>query len=163
MVTGVEEGFPYCSPRTSSGKPKKTRSTNQRQFRSESTPAAIEADQILLAFQQLASNSSSANFNNNNNRKSKLPNPLATTMPTFDGKSEKFELFKGLLQTSLRVRNQITVENKKSYFHSLMLADALQTFKNIGGAIRDNLGKIPTLFRKKNVKPQSIATAKHNS
>ena len=58
MVTAVQEEIPYCSPGYSSGKQKKARSTSQPQFRSENTPATIEADQILLAFQQLATNSS---------------------------------------------------------------------------------------------------------
>ena len=93
MVTGVQEGIPYCSPGTSSGKQKKVSSTSQPHFRSENTPAKTEADQILLALQQLATNSNSVNFNNNINGISKLPNSLTTTMPTFDGKTENFELF----------------------------------------------------------------------
>ena len=56
MVTGVQEETPYCSPGTLSEKQKKARSTSQPQFRSENTPATIEADQILLAPQQLAMN-----------------------------------------------------------------------------------------------------------
>ena len=51
------------------------------------------------------------------------------TMPTFDGKSEKFELFEDLFQTSLKIHNQLTEEDKINYFHSLMRGDALQTFK----------------------------------
>ena len=74
-ATAVQEGTPYCSPTTSSGKQKKARSTSQPQFRSENTPATIEADQILLALQQLATNSNSANFNSNISRISKLPKP----------------------------------------------------------------------------------------
>ena len=110
MVTGVtseirqhphrtmetQEEIPYSSTSTSSGKQKKARSTSQPQFRSENTPAALEADQILLALQQLATNNNSANFNNNISRISKLPKSLTTTMPTFDGKSEKFDLFEDL-------------------------------------------------------------------
>ena len=68
MVTAVQEEIPYCSSGFSSGKQKKARSTSQPQFRSENTPAPIEADQILLALQQLATNSNSANVNNNSNR-----------------------------------------------------------------------------------------------
>ena len=84
MVTGVHEEITYCSPSTSSGKQKRNRSTSQHQFRSENTPATIEADQILLALQQLANNNNSVNFHNNINRISKLPKSLTTTMPTFD-------------------------------------------------------------------------------
>ena len=71
MMTGSQEEIPYCSPSTSLGKQKKARSTSQPQFCSENTPATIDADQILLALQQLATNSNSANFNNSSNRISK--------------------------------------------------------------------------------------------
>ena len=162
MVTAVQEEIPYCSSGISSGKQKKARSTSQPQFRSENTPATIEADQILLALQQLATNSISANVNNTSNRISKLPKFLTTTMPTFDKKSEKFELFEGLFQTNLKIHNHLTEEDKIYYFHSLMRGDALQTFKNITSPNRENLGEILTVFRRKYVKPQSMATAKHN-
>ena len=162
MVTAVQEEIPYCSSGISSGKQKKARSTSQPQFRSENTPATIEADQVLLALQHLASNSNSANFNNNITKISKLPKSLTTAMPTFDGKSEKFELFEDLFQTSLKIHNQLADEEKIQYFHSLMHGDALQTFKNITSPNRENLGEILTVFRRKYVKPQSMATAKHN-
>ena len=161
MVTAVQEDIPYCSSGFSSGKQKTARSTSQPQFRSENTPATIEADQILLALQQLPTNSTSSNVNNNSNRISKLPKSLTTTMPTFDVKSEKFELFEDLFQTSLKIHNQLTEEDKINYFHSLMRGDAPQTFKNITSPNRKNLGEILTVFRRKNVKPQSMATAKH--
>ena len=114
MMTATQEEIPYCSPTTSSSKQKKARSTSQSQFRSENTLATIEADQILLAPQQLATNSNSANFNNNISRISKLPKPLPTTMPTFGGKSEKFELLEDVFQTSLKIHNQLTEEDKKT-------------------------------------------------
>ena len=161
MLTNSHEEVTYCSPGTTSGKQKKNRSTSQPQFRSENTPATIEADQILLALQQLANNNNSANFQNNINRISKLPKSLTTTMPTFDGKSEKFELFEYLFQTSLKIHNQLTEEDRMNYFHSLMRGDALQTFKNINGPTRENLGEILAVFRRKYVKPQSMVTAKH--
>ena len=160
-LTGVHEEVTYCPPSTSSGKQKKNRSTSQPQFRSENTPATIEADQILLALQQLANNNNSANFQNNINRISKLPKCLTTTMPTFDGTSEKFELFEDLLQTRLKFHNQLTEDDRINYFHSLMRGDALQTFKNINGPTRENLEEILAVFRRKYVKAQSMATAKH--
>ena len=112
MVTGVQEEIPYCSRGTPSGKQERARSTSQPQFRSESSPATNEAAQIFLALQQWATNSTSSNFNNNINRISKLPKSLTTTIPTFDGKSEKLELFEDLLQTSLTIDNQLTEEDK---------------------------------------------------
>ena len=129
MTMETQEEIPYCSTSTSSGKQKKARSTSQPQFRSENTPATLEADEILLALQQLATNSNTANFNNNISRISKLPKSLTTTMPTFDGKSENFELFEDLFQTSLKIHNQLTEEDKINYFHSLMRGDALKLSK----------------------------------
>ena len=160
-MTGINKAVTYCSPSTSSGKQKKNHSTSQPQFRSENTPATIEADQILLALQQLAYDSNSANFHNKINRISKLPKSLTTTMPTFDGETEKFELFEDLFQASLKIHNQLTEDDRINYFHSLMRGDALQTFKNISGPNRENLGGILAVFRRKYVKPQSMATAKH--
>ena len=136
MVTGVHEEVTYCSPSPTSGKQKKNRFTSQPKFRSENTPATIEADQILWALQQLANNNISANFHNNINRISKLPKSLITTMLTFDGKSEKFELFEDLFQTSLKIHNELTENDRINYFHCLMRGDALQTFKNINGPNR---------------------------
>ena len=42
-----------------------------------------------------------------------------------------------------------------------MRGDALQTFKNITSPNRENLGESLTVFNRKYVKPQSMATAKH--
>ena len=82
-------------------------------------------------------------------------------MLTFDGKSENFELFEDLFQTSLKIHNQLTEEDKINYFHSLMRGDALQTFRNITSPDRENLGEILTVFRRKYVKPQSMAPPKY--
>ena len=161
MTTGIQDDFSYCFPGSSLGKQKKARSTSQPQIGSENTLATIEADQILLACQQLATNTNSAIFSNNINRISKLPKSLTTTMPTFDRKSEKFELFEHLFQTSLKIHNQLKEEDKIIYFHSLMPGDALQTSKNITNPNRENLGDILTVFRRKLVQPQSMATANH--
>ena len=104
-MTATQIEIPYCPPTTSSGKQEKARSTSQPQFCSENTPETNEAGQILLALHQLATNSNSANFNNNFGRISKSPKTLATTMLTFDVKTEKFELFEDLFQTSLKINN----------------------------------------------------------
>ena len=160
-MTGIHEEVTYCSPSTSSGQQKENGSTNQQQFCSENTRATIEADQILLALQQLASNNNSAKFHNIINRISKLPKSLTTTMPTFDGKTEKFELFEDFFQTSIKIHNQLTEDDRINYFHSLMRGDDLQTFKNINSPTREKLGEILAVFRRKYVKPQLMAKAKN--
>ena len=110
-TTEVHEEVTYSSPSTSSGKQKKNRSTSQPQFCTENTPATIEADQILLALQQLANSNNSAKFHNNINGISKLPKTQTTTVPTFDGKAKKFEMFEDLFQTSLKIHNQLTEDD----------------------------------------------------
>ena len=117
--------------------------------------------QILLALQQLATNSNSASFNNNGNKISQMPISLTTAMPTFDGKSEKFGLFEHLFQTSFKIQYQLTEEDKINYFHSLMRGDAPQTLKNISSGNRENLAENLSVFRRKYLKFQSTATAKH--
>ena len=114
-----------------------------------------------MALQQLTNNNNSSNFQNNINRISKLPKSLTATMPTFDGKTEKFELFEDLFQTSIKIHIELTEDDRINYFHSLMRGDALQTYKNIISPTRENLGEILAVFRRKYVKPQSMATAKH--
>ena len=82
-------------------------------------------------------------------------------MPTFDGKSEKVEQIEDLFQTRLKIHNQPTEEDKIYNFHTLMRGDALQTIKNITSVNREDLGEIPTVLRRKYVKPKSMATTKH--
>ena len=160
MVTGFQEEFPCCSPRTYSGKQMRTRSTSQPHFRSENTPATIEADQILMALQLLASNSTSANVNNNISRISKLAKSLTTTMPTFDGKSEKVELFEDMFQNSLKIHKQLRDDGKINSLQPLINGDALRMFEDVSSTNRENLGEIPTVFRRKYGKTQSKATTK---
>ena len=93
MVTGVQEEIPYCSPGTSSGKQKKTRSTSQPQFGSENTPATIEADRLLLALQHLTTNSSSANFQQQHKQNLQVVQIPHNGNAHLRWKSEYFELF----------------------------------------------------------------------
>ena len=79
-------------------------------------------------------------------------------MPTSDGKTEKFELFKDLFQTSLKVHPQITEQEKIHYFHSLLRGDALQTFRNMTETTKTSLNDIIAGFRRRFVKTQSVAT-----
>ena len=81
-------------------------------------------------------------------------------MPTSDAKSEKFELFKDLFQISFKIHSQLTEDDKKIYFHSLIRGDALQTFKNITSPNRKNFGELLTVLLRKYVKPLWKATSK---
>ena len=70
-------------------------------------------------------------------------------------------MFEDLFQTTSKINNQLTQEEKINYFHSLMQGDALQTFKNVTSRNREYFGEILTMFRGKHVTTQSMATAKH--
>ena len=83
-------------------------------------------------------------------------------MPTFDRKSEKFELFEDFFQTSLKNHKKLNEDGNINYFHFLMRGDALETFKNFKNPAWENFGENLTVFRRNYVKPQSIATSKHN-
>ena len=90
----------------------------------------------------------------------RLPKAMSTTMPTFDGKTDKFEHFEDLFQTSLKVYPNITEEEKIHYFHSLLRGEALQTFRNMTEATREHLNDILAGFHRRYVRQQSVATAR---
>ena len=148
MVTAVPKEIPYCPPEFHQ-ESKKGTLYKPAIISQEKTPATIEADQILLAPQQLVTKSNPANFNNNTNRIPKMPKSLATTMPAFGGKIGEIGTVWTSLANSLKIHNQLIEKDKNNYLHSLMRGDALQTFKNITSPNRKNLGEILTVIRKK--------------
>ena len=77
---------------------------------------------------------------------------------TFDGKSKKFGLFVYLFHTMIKLMSE---QMKINHFHSLLRKNALQTFRNITTANRQTLEDVLVIFRRKYVKPESQATAKH--
>ena len=110
-------------------------------------------DQLAHAIEKIAAN--------------KLPmttpllKPITASTIIFDGKNEKFELFEDLFHTMLKMQPEVTEAMKINHFHSLLRKEALQTFKNIQSTSRTTLEEILVIFRRKYVKPQSVATAKH--
>ena len=87
--------------------------------------------------------------------------PVNSNTMTFDGKSEKFELFEDLFHTMIKMQPEMTEQMKINHFHSLLRKNALQTFRNISNANRQTLEDVLVIFRRKYVKPESQATAKH--
>ena len=81
-------------------------------------------------------------------------------MPKFDGKTDKFEHFEDLFQTSLKVYPNITEKEKIHYFHSLLRCEALQTFRNMTDATCEHLNDILAGFRRQNVRQQPVATTR---
>ena len=87
--------------------------------------------------------------------------PVNSNTMTFDGKSEKFELFEDLFQTMIKLRPEMSEQMKINHFHSRLKKNALQTFRNISTANRQTLEDVLVIFRQNYVKPVSQATAKH--
>ena len=54
--------------------------------------------------------------------------PVNSNTMTFDGKSEKFELFEDLFHTMIKMQPEMTEQMKINHFHSLLRKNALQTF-----------------------------------
>ena len=87
--------------------------------------------------------------------------PVNSNTMTFDGKSEKFELFEDLFHTMIKMQPEMTEQMKINHFHSLLRKNALQTIRNISSNNRQTLENVLVIFRRKYVKPESQATAKH--
>ena len=100
-------------------------------------------------------------MNNKPTAQTLMVRPVRTTTLTFDGKSEKFELFEDLFHTMIKMQPDMTETMKINHFHSLLRKNALQTFRNINSANRKALQENLAIFRRKYVKPESQATAKH--
>ena len=108
--------------------------------------------QIAIAIEKLA----------NKNPSQSLFHPKNTL--TFNGKNEKnekFEYFEDLFHTTLRMQPNLTEDMKINHFHAHLRGLALKTFKNIQRTPTTTLEDILKVFRRKYVKPESSASAKH--
>ena len=87
--------------------------------------------------------------------------PVNFSTRTFDGKSKKFELFEGLFHTIFKMQQEMSEQMKNNHFQLLLRKGALQTFRNISTANRQTFVEVLVIFRRKYVKSESQATAKH--
>ena len=87
--------------------------------------------------------------------------PVSTNTIIFDGKNKKFELFEDLFHTMLKMQPEMTEAMKINHFHAHLRKEALQTFRNISASNKKTLDDVLIVFRRKYVKPESQATAKH--
>ena len=78
-----------------------------------------------------------------------MPKALTASLPTFDGKSEKFELFEDLFRNNIKMYPHLTEIQKINYFHSLLRGDALQAICNIEDSKKDSLDEIITIFKRR--------------
>ena len=87
--------------------------------------------------------------------------PVSTNTLIFDGKNEKFELFEDLFHTMLKMQPEMAEAMKINHFHAHLQKEAPQTFRNISAINNKSLDDVLIVFRRKYVKPESQATAKH--
>ena len=165
MVTGAKP-TPRTVPELLTGRPMHSReethnSNSPRNQSSENVPPVQEknindgSDPIRRLADVLVGN------NSKSSAQTLMVRPVSTTTLTFDGESEKFELFEDLFHTMVKMQPEMTETMKINHFHSLLRKNALQTFRNISTANRQTLEDVLAVFRRKYVKPESQATAKH--
>ena len=118
-------------------------------------PLNIQQDpvnQIAMAIEKLASR----------NTQPSLFHPKNTlTFKSELKKNEKFEFFEDFFHTTLQMQPTLTEELKINHFHAHLRGLALKTFKNIQRTPTTTLEDILVVLRKKYVKPESSASAKH--
>ena len=165
MVTGANSN-PRMVPEFLTGRPMQPREPLQHQNSTnekpqdpepsvhETTKTTTSTDPINRLAEVLVG------MNNRPSAQTLMVRPVSTTTLTFDGKSEKFELFEDLFHTMIKMQPDMTETMKINDFHSLLRKNALQTFRNINTANRLTLEDILAVFRRKYVKPESQATAK---
>ena len=79
--------------------------------------------------------------------------PVNSNTMTFDGKSEKFELFENLFHTMITMLPEMSKQIKINIFHSLLPKNAPKTFRNISKANRQTLEDVLIIFRRKTSNP----------
>ena len=148
---------------------------NPPSHQSQNLSTQVSQDNNLPVVEQTPRNQSS-DANNSNNRLADAiagiatqQRPQAATMLKsvstntliFDGKNKKFELFEDLFHTMLKMQPEMTEAMKNNHLHAHLRKEALQTFRNISASTKKTLDDVLIVFRRKYVKPESQATAKH--
>ena len=87
--------------------------------------------------------------------------PVSTNTLIFGRRNEKFELFEDLFHTMLKMQPEMTQAMKINHFHAHLRKQALKSFRNISASNKKTLDDLLLVFRRKYVKPESQATAKH--
>ena len=90
-----------------------------------------------------------------------MPKALFASLPVFDGKSEKFELFEDLFRNNIKMYPHLTEIQKINYFHSLLRGNALQAYCNLDDTKKDdNLEEVIMAFKRRVGDFQSSAKAR---
>ena len=87
--------------------------------------------------------------------------PVSTNTLIFGEKNEKIELFEDLFHSMLKMQPEMTETMKINQFHAHLRKEAFQTFRIISAPNKKTLDDVLIVFRRKYVKPESQAPAKH--
>ena len=90
--------------------------TKRPKTRSQSQPASKERPAVARTL---------FGAERNDNPTLLMPKALTASLPTFDGKTEKFQLFEDLFHNNIKMYPHLTELQKIKYFHSLLRGDAL--------------------------------------
>ena len=74
--------------------------------------------------------------------------PVNSNTMTFDGKSEKFELFEDIFHTMIKMQPEMCEQMKINHFHSVLRENVLQKLRNISTADRQTLEYVLVIFRR---------------
>ena len=172
MVTG-QTAQPNQFPEFLTGRIVTPRNPPSHQYQNLSTQ--VSQDNNLPMVEQTPRNQNS-DANNSNNRladaiariatqqrpqAATMLEPVSTSTLIFDGKNEKFDFFQDLFHTMLKMQPEMTEAMKINHFHAHLRKDALQTIRNISALNKKTLDDVLIMFKRKYVKPESQATAKH--
>ena len=89
-----------------------------------------------------------------------MPKALTASLPVFDDKSEKFELFEDLFRNIIKMYPHITEIQKINLFHLLLRGKALQPYCNLDDTKKGNLEEVITAFKRRFGDFQSSAKAR---
>ena len=89
--------------------------------------------------------------------------PVSTNILTFDlfKLNEEYELFEDLFPTVLKMQPEMTKAKNRNHFHAHLRKKAHQTFRDKSATNKKTLNDVLIVFRRKYVKPESKAPAKH--
>ena len=125
MVTGANP-TPHIVPKFLTGRPMQSREPLQHQnsYNNESqdlgpqvpeTPKSTTPSDPINRLAEVL-----VGMNNRPSAQTLMVRPVSTTTLTFDGKSEKFELFENLFHTMIKMQPDMTEKMKINHFHSLL-------------------------------------------
>ena len=87
--------------------------------------------------------------------------PVSKNTLIFDRENKKFKIIEDLFHTMLKMQPVMMEVIEIYHLHAHLRKEALQTSRNISASDKKSLDDVLIVFRRKYVKPESQATAKH--